>query len=165
MKLAISTDHAGFMDSQKLIEFLSSKGHQCFNFGPITYQENDDYPDFIFPAAKAVADGSCERGIIMGGSGEGEAMAANRTKGIRCSVYYGPAKAIQAIDAEGHIDNDSYEIIKLSREHNDANMLSIAARFVDYSEIEKIIDLWLSIPFGADERHQRRNQKLDEESI
>lgn len=162
MKIALSTDHAGFEQLKLLEEFLKSKGHDCVNFGPKEFDGEDDYPDFIFPAAKAVASGDCEAGIIMGGSGQGEAMAANRVKGVRCTVYYGPAKAVGAVDAEGGAASDDYEILRLSKEHNNANMLSFAARFVPQNEIEKAAELWLNQTFSGVERHARRVAKLDE---
>ena len=161
MKIALSTDHAGF-DQLKLLEkFLTSNGYGCVNYGPTGFDAEDDYPDFIFPAAEAVARGECDCGIIMGGSGQGEAMSANRVKGVRCAVYYGPAKAAEAVDAEGHTSDDEYEILKLSKQHNNANMLSLAARFVSQSEIEKAVTIWLNEPFSGAERHSRRIGKLD----
>lgn len=162
MKLALSTDHAGFTQLQKLNSYLQSQGHECHNYGPASFDPDDDYPDFIKPAAQAVANGECQMGIIMGGSGQGEAMAANRIKGVRCAVYYGPAVASGIIDAQGHQNQDPYEILRLSREHNDANMLSIASRFVSDTEIEKVASLWLSIVYPAVANHARRIQKLDQ---
>lgn len=161
MKIALSTDHAGFEQLKKLKDFLTAKGHVCVDYGPKEFDAEDDYPDFIFPAAEAVANGGCEAGIIMGGSGQGEAMAANRVKGVRCMVYYGPAKAVGAIDAGGGEAADDYEILRLSREHNNANMISFAARFVSQDEIEKAAELWLSEGFSGAERHSRRIAKLD----
>lgn len=161
MKIALSTDHAGFDQLKSLEEFLVSKGHECVNYGPKEFDAEDDYPDFIFPAAEAVANGECEAGIIMGGSGQGEAMAANRVKGVRCMVYYGPAKAVGAVDADGNESTDEYEILRLSKQHNNANMISFAARFVSQSEIEKAAMLWLNEPFSEAERHARRIGKLD----
>ena len=161
MRIALSTDHAGFDQLKQLKEFLSAKGHECVDFGPEEFDAEDDYPDFIFSAAEAVASGDCEVGIIMGGSGQGEAMAANRVKGVRCMVYYGPAKAVGAIDASGGQATDDYEILRLSREHNNANMISFAARFVSQDEIERAAELWLSQDFSGAERHARRIEKLD----
>lgn len=161
MKIALSTDHAGFDQLKLLEEFLKSKGYECTNYGPKEFDAEDDYPDFIFPAAKAVAGGECEVGIIMGGSGQGEAMAANRIKGARCMVYYGTSKAVEAVDAEGHKSDDEYEILKLSKQHNNANMISFAARFVSQEEIEKAATIWLNEPFSGAERHARRIGKLD----
>lgn len=161
MRVALSTDHAGFEQLKLLKDFLSAQGHDCVDFGPKEFDAEDDYPDFIFPAAEAVASGDCEAGIIMGGSGQGEAMAANRVKGVRCTVYYGPAKAVGAIDASGGEAADDYEILRLSKEHNNANMLSLAARFVSQEEIEKVVTLWLGEAFSGVERHARRVAKLD----
>jgi ribose 5-phosphate isomerase B len=162
MRIALSTDHAGFAQLNLLEKFLREQGHECINYGPKEFDAEDDYPDFIFPAAKAVASGECELGIIMGGSGQGEAMAANRIKGARCMVYYGPAKAVGAVDAGGAEAADEYEILRLSKQHNDANMISFAARFVSQSEIEKAAGLWLDEKFSGAKRHSRRIAKLDE---
>lgn len=164
MKIALSTDHAGLHLLSQLQQHLESLGYECVNYGPKGYQPDDDYPDFIFPAARAVADGECERGIIMGGSGQGEAMAANRIKGVRCAVYYGPAQPAEAVDAEGQAATDEHEIIRLSRQHNNANILSLAARFLTFEEVQVAVSLWLETPFSEAERHQRRITKLDEGS-
>ena len=105
----------------------------------------DDYPDFIFPCARAVAADPTSRGIILGGSGQGEAMAANRVKGVRAAVFY----------------NGPEEIIKLSREHNNANILSLGARFMSKEEIYKMLEIWFEDPFEGG-RHERRIEKLDQ---
>ncbi len=162
MKIALSTDHAGLELLTRLEQFLTAQGHECVNFGPKSFDPDDDYPDFIFPAAKAVANGECEVGIIMGGSGQGEAMAANRVKGVRCALFYGPVTPKTAIDAEGDTSSDPYAILQLTREHNLANMLSLAARFLSWEEIEKAVTTWLATPPGNVERHVRRVQKLDQ---
>jgi len=161
MKIALATDHAGFEQLRDLQVYLESLGHECVNYGPKKLNLQDDYPDCIFPAAKAVASGECEKGIIMGSSGQGEAMAANRLKGIRCGVYYGPAVVGRIIDANGRVSSSPFEIVKLTREHNDANMLSIAARFVSMGDIEQVVKLWLETPFSEEPRHVRRINKLD----
>lgn len=161
MKIALSTDHAGFEKLKQLKEFLSDAGHECVNFGPKSYDSEDDYPDFIRPAAEAVAKGECEVGIIFGGSGQGEAMTANRVKGVRCAVYYGAAKAVEAVDAGGHSAADEYEILRLSRQHNNANMLSLAGRFLNNDSIELAVSIWLNTPFTSEERHSRRIAKID----
>jgi len=162
MNIALATDHAGFEQLKELQTFLEAAGHSCRNFGPTSLVPDDDYPDYIFPAAKAVAGGECQMGIILGGSGQGEAMAANRVKGVRCAVFYGPAVARRPVDAEGDISHDPYEIIKLERRHNNANMLILAARFVPVEDMKHAIKLWLETPFSNEERHQRRIAKLDE---
>ena len=144
MKIHIATDHAG-LDLKNIIrDFLISKGHEVTDHGAHEYDALDDYPDYIFPCAKAVASDLESRGIILGGSGQGEAMAANRVKGVRAAVFY----------------NGPVEIVKLSREHNNANILSLGARFMTEDEIYDVIELWLDEPFGGG-RHQRRIDKLD----
>jgi ribose 5-phosphate isomerase B len=162
MKIAVTTDHAGFEALRELKAFLESLGHECVDFGPRSLDMDDDYPDFMFPAAKAVADGDCERGIIFGGSGQGEAIAANRIKGVRCALFYGPALAKTSIDAEGHTSDDPYEIVKLSRRHNDTNVLSLSGRFLSPEETKAAVKIWLETPFSDLERHSRRIRKLDE---
>ncbi len=162
MKIALSTDHTGIELLARLEQFLTDQGHECVNFGPKSFDPDDDHPDFIFPAARAVASGDCQAGIIMGGSGQGEAMVANRVKGVRCTLFYGPAVAKQAINAEGDTSDDDYEILKLSRDHNLANMLSLAARFLDWDQVEKAVTTWLATPEGTAERHVRRAAKFDQ---
>lgn len=162
MKIAVTTDHAGFQALQELKSYLQSLGHEVVDFGPQSYDAEDDYPDFMFPAAHAVAGGDCERGIIMGGSGQGEAMAANRVKGVRCALFYGPVIAKVPIDADGNMSDDPYEIVKLSRQHNDANVLSLSGRFLTVEEMKTAVEIWLTTPFSNVERHARRIQKLDQ---
>ena len=145
MKIHLATDHAGLDLKNKIKEYLSGKGHDIKDHGAYEYDALDDYPDFIFPCAKAVAAESGSRGIILGGSGQGEAMAANRIKGVRAAVFY----------------NGPKEIVKLSREHNNANILSIGARFMSKNEIYDVIEMWLAEPFEGG-RHDRRIKKLDQ---
>jgi ribose 5-phosphate isomerase B len=161
MKIAVSTDHAGYEALKQLTQYLSSLGHEVIDYGPKDLDMDDDYPDFIFPAALAVASGDCHKGIILGGSGNGEAMAANRVKGVRCALFYGPVVAKQPIDAEGNMSDDPYEIVKLSRQHNDANMLSLSGRFLSLDEMHQAIKIWLETPFTQLDRHSRRIVKLD----
>jgi ribose 5-phosphate isomerase B len=145
MKIYIGTDHAGFELKQKLVPFLESLGHEAVDFGAQEYNENDDYPDFIAPVAKAVSEDASARGIILGGSGQGEAMTANKFPHVRAAVYYG-----------GTLD-----IVRLSREHNDANILSLGARFLSKDEAKSAVELWLNTPFSGEERHKRRIEKLE----
>ncbi len=161
MKIALGTDHAGFEQLKQLKEYLIAEGHECQDFGPASFDAADDYPDFIFPAARAVANGECEAGIILGGSGQGEAMAANRIKGVRCTLFYGTAVAKTAVDAEGTQSDDPYEILKLSRQHNHANVLSLSGRFLSLDEMKQAIKTWLDTPYSDEERHTRRVRKLD----
>lgn len=161
MKIAVSTDHAGYEQIKHIQTFLESLGHECKNFGPGQYDESDDYPDFIKPAAEAVASGQCDMGIIFGGSGQGEAIVANRQKGIRCGVFYGPVAPVKEVDAEGSQSTDEYEILRLNRRHNNANMLSLGGRFLDQSTIEKAVSIWLETAYEEVERHARRIAKID----
>lgn len=166
MKIAVTTDHTGLAYGglyEELKQFVQTLGHEIADYGPKALDMGDDYPDYMFPAAHAVAAGECTYGIIMGGSGQGEAMAANRIKGVRCTVFYGLATAKEPIDAEGHMSDDPYEILKLSRQHNHANMLSLSARFLSKEEMLEAIKVWLATPYSDAERHARRVQKLDEE--
>lgn len=145
MKIYIGTDHAGFELKEKLIPFLKAHGHDVVDVGAKTYDALDDYPDFINPVAIGVAGDSTARGIILGGSGQGEAMCANRIPGVRAAVYYG----------------GPFDIAVLSREHNDANVLSLGARFVEEEEAREVIRVWLETPFSKEEKHSRRIAKLD----
>tara|TARA_B100000214_G_scaffold205984_1_gene149375 strand:- start:108 stop:548 length:441 start_codon:yes stop_codon:yes gene_type:complete len=141
--IVLATDHAGFELKEHVKKFLSEKGFEVKDFGALEYDALDDYPDFIIPAAKFISEHKLI-GIIFGGSGQGEAMAANRIKGIRAAVFYdGPD-----------------DIIELSKLHNNANILSIGARFVSKQKSEEIINLWLSTDFEKG-RHQKRIDKLD----
>lgn len=161
MKIALSTDHAGYQRLKRLKAGLELAGYATHDFGPAQFDVEDDYPDYIKPACESIIAGGCELGIIFGGSGQGEAMAANRFKGIRCTVWYGPSVPVEAINAEGTVSIDPYEILTLSKEHNNANMLSIAGRFVTDEETLKVAIIWLNKKFGSEERHMRRIQKLD----
>ena len=145
MIIHIATDHAGLELKEKVKSYLSKLDYEVIDHGAYEYDALDDYPDFIFPCAKAVSNDLNSKGIILGGSGQGEAMAANRVKGVRAAVFY----------------NGPDEIIKLSRQHNDANILSLGARFMSDHEMYKIIELWLSTDFELG-RHIRRIEKLDE---
>ncbi len=145
MKVFLGSDHAGFELKSKLSVFLKELGYEVEDFGAHLYEPLDDYPDFIRPVAEAVAKNPETRGIILGGSGQGEAIVANRVPGVRTAVYYGGA----------------VDIAVLSREHNDANILSLGARFVEEREAKEVVRIWLETPFSGDERHVRRIKKID----
>lgn len=145
MKIHLATDHAGLELKEKIKLYLSDLNYEVIDHGAYEYDALDDYPDFIFPCANAVSNDPESKGIILGGSGQGEAMAANRVKGVRAAVFY----------------NGPDEIIKLSRQHNNANILSLGARFMSEEEMYKVIEVWLSTDFESG-RHQRRIEKLDE---
>jgi ribose 5-phosphate isomerase B len=166
MKIYIASDHAGFEMKRELIEHLSLGGYEVYDCGPEKYDHDDDYPDYISIAAKEVsksfdsktADENSEEtkieinkskdsvmGIVIGYSGQGEAMVANRFPHIRAAVYYGGPK----------------HIITLSREHNDANILSLGAHFITTQEAKEAVGLWLNTKFSGEERHVRRIDKIE----
>ena len=144
-KIYLGADHAGFELKEHIMKFLINKGYKVEDQGTYKFDQNDDYPDFIIPVAKNVAKNPNGRGIIFGASGQGEAIAANRTKGVRAAVYYG----------------GNMEIVKLSRTHNNANILSLGARFLTKEEAVKAVKLWLDTDFSNETRHIRRIKKID----
>lgn len=141
MKISLGTDHAGFRLKEKVKELLGSLGHEVVDYGTFS-EEPVDYPVFVRPAAEAVACGECERGIVFGGSGNGEAMTANKVRGVRCALCW------------------SEESARLSRQHNDANVLSLGERLVPEALALAIVRLWLDTPFEGG-RHARRIAQLD----
>ncbi|MFL2500882.1 MAG: RpiB/LacA/LacB family sugar-phosphate isomerase [Candidatus Neomarinimicrobiota bacterium] len=143
-RIVLATDHAGFKLKEAVKKSLLELGLEVKDFGALEYESTDDYPDFINPAAKFISENDNTMGIIFGGSGQGEAMAANRFKGVRAAVFYdGPD-----------------EIINLSRLHNNANVLSFGSRFIDADRAIELIKKWLSVEFEGG-RHQKRIEKLD----
>ncbi len=161
MKIYLASDHAGFELKTKIKNYLSGLGHEVRDFGPLEYNKDDDYPDFISKAAEAVArDPEGSRAFIMGGGGQGEAMVANRVHGVRAAVFYGPRVPVESADIAGRVSSDPYEQIRLSREHNNANVLSFGARFVTIDEVTQAVKLFLETPFSSDARHQRRIDKF-----
>jgi ribose 5-phosphate isomerase B len=141
MKISIGSDHAGYEYKQGIISFLRDNDHEVIDFGTNS-NEPVDYPEFIYPVAKAVASGETERGIVLGGSGNGEAMVANRVKGIRCALC---------------LNN---EMARLARSHNNANMISLGQRLIAFETALSIVKIWLETPFDGG-RHQRRIEKID----
>jgi len=141
MKIAIASDHAGYKYKEIIKAHLQKQGYELEDFGTDS-EKACDYPDFVRPAATAVAEGRCERGIVPGGSGNGEAMVANKVRGIRCSLCWDLRSA------------------RFAREHNDANVLSLGERMISESQALEIVDLWLNTEF-KDGRHQRRIDKIE----
>jgi ribose 5-phosphate isomerase B len=141
MKIAIGSDHAGFLYKEKIRELLSSLGHEVKDFGAYS-EEPVDYPLFIRPVAEAVARGEFERGVVLGGSGNGEAMTANRVKKVRCALCWNVQSA------------------RLGRQHNDANVLSLGQRMISLDLAFDIVRAWLDTPFEGG-RHQHRIDLLD----
>lgn len=154
--IAIGSDHAGFGLKKVLAAFLREKGYKVIDKGPASLALQDDYPDFIAPVAREVSAGKGKvMGVVIGGSGNGEAITANRFRGVRAAVYYGPL-CMHTGRAKG-----PYDIARLSREHNDANVLSLGARFISEDEAKDAVMLWLTTPFSKEERHVRRIEKIE----
>lgn len=145
MKICLATDHAGFEHKEFLKKYLNEKAHEVVDCGAEKMVEGDDYVPYIVMASRAVSYDQSVKAVIFGGSGQGEAITANRFPGVRAAVYYG----------------GSNEIIKLSREHNDANVLSIGARFVSHEEMIQVVDIWIATEFSKGERHIRRIKEID----
>lgn len=141
MKIALGTDHAGYPLKEAVKRFLTEQGHEIQDFGAFS-DESSDYPVFVRPAAEAVAKGQAERAIVFGGSGNGEAIVANKVRGIRCAVCW------------------NIESTELSRRHNDANVLSLGARLVPEDLALEMVKLWLETPFDGG-RHLRRIQQIE----
>lgn len=154
MKIFVGSDHAGFGLKEKLVPYLKELGHEVEDKGPFEYNEEDDYPDFIIPVAREVSMHPNEvRGIILGGSGQGEGMAANKFKNVRATVYYGQGQCI--------VPEEHESIIRISRADNDANILSLGARFITEEEMKEVIKEWLSTPFKGTKKYQRRINKME----
>ena len=141
MKIALGSDHAGFHYKVMLVRYLLDLGHEVVDFGTDS-EKSVVYPDYIRPAAEAVARGECERGIVLGGSGNGEAIVANRVKGIRCALCW------------------NMESAQLACSHNNANMISLGARMVSEDDVRVIVNTWLPTPFDGG-RHANRINKID----
>lgn len=148
MKLYFAGDHAGFALKKELMAFVKTLGHEVEDCGPLSFDKTDDYPDFVIPMVKKVAGrpSSEARGIVPAGSGQGEMIAANRVPGVRAVVYYG--------------NNPS--MVKVSRDHNDSNVITIGTRFVTVEDAKEAVRLWLETPFSNDERHIRRLRKIED---
>jgi ribose 5-phosphate isomerase B len=141
MRIALASDHAGFDYKQAIHEWLKSRGHEVKDFGTFS-ADSVDYPDFIRPAAEAVARGECDRGIVLGGSGNGEAIVANKVRGIRCGLCWNEESA------------------RLNRQHNDANVLSLGQRMMPLDFALRIVEVWLATPFEGG-RHLARIGKIE----
>ncbi len=160
MKIYFAADHAGFEIKNALVEYVRSLGHEPEDCGAHTFDNNDDYPAIIAGAARKLSEdvtaGRDSRAIVAGASGEGEAIVANRFKGVRCALYYGdPGR--QQIDISGKQLN----ILASTREHNDANALSLGLRFLSLEEAKGAVKRWLETPFPGEERHLRRIRAID----
>jgi ribose 5-phosphate isomerase B len=145
MKIAIGSDHAGFEYKQEIISMLEKLNHEVKDFGTDS-NEPVDYPLFIYPVARAVSTGEFERGIVLGGSGNGEAITANRIPGIRCALCI------------------NEELARLSREHNDANMISLGQRMMSLETALSCVKIWLDTSFNGG-RHKRRIDLIDGDTL
>lgn len=154
MKIFIGTDHAGYVLKEHLVLYLKGEGYEVIDKGAFEYDEHDDYPDFIIPVAQEVSkDPDNTRGIVMGATGQGEAIAANKFPHVRAMVYYGKSPIVV---------DDEADIIVRSREHNNANILALGARFLTEEDMMESVNLWLKTPYTGSERHVRRLAKIDE---
>jgi ribose 5-phosphate isomerase B len=147
MRIHIGSDHAGLDFKNELITHLVMNGHDVTDHGPYEYDALDDYPDFCIPAAEAVAKDATSLGIVLGGSGNGEQIAANKVKGIRAALVW------------------SIETAKLAREHNNANVISVGGRMHEADFVKQLIDTFIATPYPGDERHARRIQKVSNYEI
>ncbi|MDD3531312.1 MAG: RpiB/LacA/LacB family sugar-phosphate isomerase [Candidatus Pacebacteria bacterium] len=160
MKVFFAADHAGYALKNALIEHVRTRGYEAEDLGAFALEPEDDYPDFMIPLAKRVAADPESVGIVVGGSGQGEAMCANRVKGVRAAVFYGPMHVTAALEIEGGRSEDGFDAVRLSRRHNDANVLSIGARFVSGDEADEAVRIFLDTPFSGSPRHARRIAKF-----
>lgn len=160
MKVYLATDHGGYELKNSLAEYVRSLGYVVEDCGAFKNDPADDYPPLIAAAAKKLSDDSLggldSRAIVIGASGQGEAMVANRFKGVRCALYYGPAAKEQKDMSGKHLD-----LLASSREHNNANCLSLGARFLSEEEAKDAVQKWLLMPFPGEERHARRSIMID----
>lgn len=160
MKIYIATDHAGFETKNILLAYVQELGYEVEDCGAYDFDINDDYPEIIARAGKKLSDDAQQniqsRAIVLGASGQGEAMVMNRFVGVRCALFYGePCK--KQVDATG----SSLDVIISTREHNNANALSIGARFVSADQAKDAVSAWLAKPFSGVDRHARRIAQID----
>lgn len=160
MKIYLATDHAGFELKEKVKAYLVQNKYEVEDYGAFEFDKQDDYPDFISKAAEAVSKDPSSKAIVFGGSGQGEAMVANKFKGVRAAVFYGPMMVQNSADAIGRISEDPFEVIKLTREHNDSNVLSLGSRFLKVGDALKAVQIFLETSFSEDERHKRRIETI-----
>ncbi len=162
MKVYLGTDHAGFELKEKIKKYLTEEGYTVEDCGAYTFDKEDDYPDFISKVGEAISKNPTDRGIVFGGSGQAEAMVANKYKNVRAALFYAPRIAPHAVDANGRSSDDPFEMIRLTREHNDSNILSLGARLLTDEEAIQAVTQWLTTPFPGDARHIRRINKIKE---
>lgn len=162
MRVYFASDHGGYEIKNQLVAFVRDElGHETEDCGAETFDKEDDYPEIIARAARKLASdalaGKDSRAIVAGASGQGEAMVANRFEGVRCALYYGRASREQT-DMSGK----KLDMLASTREHNNANALSLGLRFLSLEEAKEAIRSWMSIPFPGEERHARRVKQIDD---
>lgn len=159
MKIYFATDHAGLELKNALVDYAKELGHEVVDVGAFKFDADDDYPAIIAGAARKLSDdalaGRDSRAIIVGASGQGEAMMANRFKGVRCALYYGPS------GEQKDMSGKKLDMISSTREHNNANALSLGARFLSEDEAKQAVERWLKTDFSGEERHIRRISMID----
>ncbi|MCF7834185.1 MAG: RpiB/LacA/LacB family sugar-phosphate isomerase [Candidatus Pacebacteria bacterium] len=165
MKIYISSDHAGFELKKFLKEALTGLDYEVVDNGPDTYSSDDDYPDYISITADLVSKEKESFGIVIGGSGQGEAICANRYKGVQAIVCYGLVHSLGELDVSGSKSTgDGFDIIRLGRMHNNANILSLGSRFVSKEDALNAVQIFLNTKFSEEERHVRRILKIDNQN-
>jgi ribose 5-phosphate isomerase B len=160
MKVYFAADHAGFNLKNALLEHVRTLGYDVEDVGAYELNSADDYPDHALALANKIVENEGSRGILACGTGEGEAMAANRVRGVRATVFYGPRRATEALNVEGEHSKDGFDIVRLARKHNNANVLAIGARFVSPTDADEAVRIFLETPFSGDPRHVRRLAKF-----
>ncbi len=153
-KIYIGSDHAGFELKKEIVAFLEKRDYEVTDHGAYEYDDEDDYPDYCYPVAHDVSLDPEAVGIVIGGSGQGEMIVANRVKGVRAGLFIGQPEPVDGREVPN--------VVELSRQHNDSNVLSLGARFLTTEEALEAVELWLETDFSGDERHIRRIQKIDQ---
>ncbi len=161
MTIFIATDHAGFELKEKIKNDLLAKGYQVEDCGAFEYNPDDDYPDTISKAAEKISTSPSDKAIIFGSSGQGEAIVANKFSNVRAVVFYGPYVPQDTIDVSGKTSDDPFEVVRLARIHNDANILSLGAHILNFDDAIRAVDVFLQTDFSNEERHTRRIEKIN----
>ena len=160
MQVYFAADHGGFKLKEILVKFVRELGYDAYDCGAFTNEPEDDYPAIIATAAQRLSidslEGKDSRAIVIGASGQGEAIVANRFRGVRCATYYGAA------GEQKDMSGKTLDMISSTREHNNANALSLGARFIIEDEAKKVVEKWLKAGFSGEGRHARRIKQIDE---
>ncbi len=160
MTIFLATDHAGFELKEKIKNELIEKGYQVEDCGAFEYNPDDDYPDTISIAAEKISEQPSDRAIVFGSSGQGEAIVANKFRNVRAVVFYGPYVPQHSVDVSGKTSDDPFEVVRLARVHNDANILSLGAHILNSEDASIAVNIFLQTDFSNEERHTRRIEKI-----